>query len=620
MKKLLLIGMATITSTTFAQSPLETIEMPDVIVQGNRLQTKFSESTRDIQIITQKEIAKLPVQTINELLNYVAGVDIRQRGPFGAQADVRIDGGSFEETLVLLDGIKLINSQTGHNMMNLPLTLGAIDHIEVLRGAAARVYGINALTGAINIVTRKQKNSFVSANIYAGSTFQNKVKDDGKGKYGGGAAEITANYGSDRQSHLISVGQNISNGERYNSAIKNTKGFYRGSFQPNADNEINALAGYIYNRFGANGYYAAPGDINSEEIIETAVFSLSSTHKFGNFSLSPRLSNRYDEDDYRYFKDTLSKARSLHYTNALMAELNTSLITNIGDFGVGGEARFETINSTNIGKHKRDNYGGFAEYKGFFWNRLRTNIGLYANYSTDYGWQVYPGVDAAFNIDRHWQVAANVGSGQRIPSYTDLYLNQKPGNVGNPDVRPESSWQYEGKIKYAQANFEMQAGAFYRNISAFIDWIRADDSQPYSPVNFGNNKVLGLYARVFGKLAQTDISEFGYRLSYNYLKPGITENDGAQSKYILESLKHQFMLGINYQYRKFGLHVENRFIKRELNKAYDILDARLSYAFKSVQIYSDINNVLNARYMEMGAVPTSPRGYILGAKFYLVNN
>src|SRR5699024_8866634 len=166
---LLVIGLVSIHSL-FAQQPdQDSNKLEEVIIQGNRLEIAYNESSRDIQIITHEEISKLPVRSVNELLAYVGGVDIRQRAPFGGQADISIDGGTFEQTLVLLNGIKLIDDQTAHIMMNIPVPVDAIERIEILRGAAARVYGINALTGAINIVTKKESKSFLSAKLYSGS-------------------------------------------------------------------------------------------------------------------------------------------------------------------------------------------------------------------------------------------------------------------------------------------------------------------------------------------------------------------------------------------------------------------------------------------------------------------
>src|SRR5699024_4412119 len=317
--------------------------------------------------------------------------------------------------------------------------------------------------------------------------------------------------------------------------------------------------------FGANGFYAAPGDKNSEEIVQTSLFSLSSKHKWGRFTLLPRISDRYNEDDYRYFKDDLDKARSLHYSNALMLELNGTLTTSIGKFGLGWESRLERINSSNIGQHKRDNHGAYAEYKGSYREKLRMNLGIYANYNSDFGWQAYPGLDLAYLINKHWKVSANFGSGQRIPSFTDLYLNQPPGNVGNPDIQPENAWEYEAEIRYSAGKFIAQTGYFYRDISDFIDWVRKDANQPYTPVNFGHNRVHGIYVRNRQQFDLGNQQHLRYRMSYNYLAPQYLPGGNEQSKYILETMKHQLITGMNYSYMDFSVHLENRLIKRELN-------------------------------------------------------
>ena len=136
--------------------------MPEVIVQGMRLSDTLSNLNADVQLITRKQIEALPVQSVNELLMTVAGVDMRRRGPSGVQGDLTIDGSTFDQVLVLINGVKMIDPQTGHHMMNLPVPLEAIDHIEIIRGAAGRSYGVNALAGVINIITKipQQNTSF----------------------------------------------------------------------------------------------------------------------------------------------------------------------------------------------------------------------------------------------------------------------------------------------------------------------------------------------------------------------------------------------------------------------------------------------------------------------------
>lgn len=620
-KAILSLGFLS-TISTFAQqtkydsdSLIKSKDVEEVIIQGNRLQTPFNEATRDIQVITQKQIQALPAKSLNEVLSYISGVDIRQRGPFGTQSDISIDGGTSEQTLVLINGVKMIDAQSAHNMMNLPVPLSAIDHIEVIRGAAARIYGINALTGAVNIVTKKGKQSSITAAVQAGSSFQSKDEGDGSGIYGGLSAEVSGVYGTENQSQLFSIAQSDYNGQRYNSAAKNTRLFYTGNYDFNTNNSIQAMAGYARNHFGANGFYAAPGDINSEEHTDTSVFSLSSKHTFGNFTISPRISDRYGEDDYRYFKDDLSKGRSVHYTNALMLELNSSLQTTLGTFGFGVESRLEKINSSNIGQHERDNHGMYAELKTSLGQKIRGTVGLYGNYNTDFGYQIYPGIDVAYLLTDYWKISTSIGSGQRIPSFSDLYLNQRPGNVGNELLQPENAWNYEGNVQYSKDNLQFKTGYFYRSINDFIDWVRENPSQPYSPRNLGQNKMQGFYGRLQQDFKLSEKQTIGYDLSYNYLKPSFEGSSEMQSKYILESLKHQFVAGIHYQINDFSVQIKDRWLKRELGDSYNIADVRLNYKIQDFDLYTEVTNLFNASYNEAGAVPMPPRWFSLGVRF-----
>lgn len=600
---------------TLQASKIKSHALEEVIIQGNRLETPFNKAARDIQVVTQKQIEALPAKSLNEVLSYISGVDIRQRGPFGTQTDISIDGGTSEQTLVLINGVKMIDAQSAHNMMNIPVPLTAIDHIEVLRGAAARVYGINALTGAINIVTKKEKHSSVSADIQGGSSFKNKEEGDGSGIYGGGAAEVTGIFGTEKQSQLFSLAQSNYNGQRYNSASKNTRLFYNGNYDFDTNHSIQAMAGYARSHFGANGFYAAPGDVNSEEIVESSVFSLSSKHRWGDLTISPRISDRYGEDDYRFYKDDLSKGRSIHYTNALMLELNSTLKTGIGTFGFGWESRLEKINSSNIGKHKRDNHGAYAELKSSLGEKLRGTVGVYANYNTDFGWQLYPGIDLAYLINDHWKISTSIGSGQRIPSFSDLYLDQRPGNVGNASLQPENAWTYEGNIQYNKGNLQVKTGYFYRSISDFIDWVRAEPSEPYTPTNFGKNEMHGVYGRVQQDFDLGGQHSIGYEVSYNYMHPSLEASSETQSKYTLESLKHQFIAGIHYRLNNFSFQIKNRWLKRELANAYDVADVRINYQMENLTLHTTITNLFDAEYKEAGAVPMPTRWFGLGVKY-----
>lgn len=607
--------------TTYQTKPLNdtTRKLNEVMVRENRLQLPFSQQNRNVSIIDQEKIKSLPVRSVTELLSYVSGVDVRQRGPGGAQADISMDGGTFDQTLVLINGIKVSDPQTGHNMMNLPISIDDIDHIEVLRGSASRIYGINALTGAINIVTRNVKNTGLSATVFSGSSFR-KQEDNGD-TYANYGLRTSGTLALSNSSHLFSIGQEAGNGYRYNTAFNNQKLYYQGKINLGKTDQLDVMGGYIRNKFGANGYYAAPGDKESEETVKTALAALSYTTKITeNWTLMPRISFRNNVDDYLYIKQTPDKFHNHHVGNVFDAELNSTIQTSIGTFGLGLEARTEHIKSTNLGKRNRTNTGIFGEYKFEPVSRLLINLGMYTNYNSDYGWQAFPGLDAGYNFYGNWRIFANLGTGQRLPTYTDLYY-KGPTNIGNDQLRPEKSKYAEGGIKFNNERFSMNASYFIRRIDHFIDWVKTLQADPWQPQNF------------------SQVNTKGFTLSGDYKLPGLSENDvlnslriGASytnldpsfkttlatanfSRYALESLRNQLSGTLNTRfYKVIDLTLTARYQERISYKNYTVMDARIAFKQKHYSIYADAANLFNVQYIEAAAVPMPGSWFSLGLK------
>ncbi|GHE42069.1 TonB-dependent vitamin B12 receptor [Sphingobacterium griseoflavum] len=576
----------------------------------------FAEQSRNIQLLDRKQIEALPVRSVNELLSYIPGVDLRQRGPFGAQADVSVDGGSFEQTLVLLNGVKMLDAQTGHNMLNLPVQLDAIERIEVIRGPAARLYGINALTGAINIVTRKPVNSELLGHVYTGTGFKRDTANNDALFHTRGI-QLGGTWINAFGRHSLYGSHESGNGYRYNTASRNNKLFYEADIPTRGQDGFSIMGGFVESDFGANGFYAAPGDKESQEIVQTLMGSVGyQAHISERFRISPRVSYRYGYDDYRYFRHDLSRARSQHYTHALNSEVNAVLKTDVGDLGMGIEMRNEQIRSSNIGNHARDNYGMYAEFKTDRINRLMLNLGAYVNYNSDYGWQVFPGIDIGFALTNNWQLTAHSGTGQRIPSFTDLYLDQRPGNIGNPTVRPEEAWYIEGGIKYNDGRLFGQAHYFYRDINNFIDWVRPAAGTPYQPLNFNGNKVHGATALINYQLSNPEafVSWFA-GLSYTHLWPSVATQEGTTSKYAVESLRQQIIGNIRAGIGKLSASAALRFNERISYKNYFLADARMAYRLKPMELYLDVQNMFDITYIEAAAVPMPGRWFSLGARF-----
>jgi vitamin B12 transporter len=591
--------------------------LKEVIVQENRIQLPFSQQNRNIWIIDQEKIKSLPARSVSELLSYVSGVDVRQRGPGGSQADISMDGGTFDETLVLLNGVKVSDPQTGHNMMNLPITLADIDHIEVLRGSASRIYGINALTGAINIVTRSAQKTGVSANLFSGSSFKkDEVSGDTYANYGIQARGSLVHKGG---LHSLSVAQEAGNGYRYNTAFNNQKVFYQGQLPVGKNDRLDLMAGYTHNNFGANGYYSAPGDKESEETVNTLLASVGYTTKLSeNWTIMPRISYRNNVDDYLYIKQSPDKFHNHHKTNVFDAELNNTIQTKIGTFGLGLEARTEDINSTNLGKRNRTNAGVFGEYKFEPVDRLLINLGAYANYNSDYGWQAFPGIDAGYNFYGNWRLFANFGTGQRLPTFTDLYY-KGPTNIGNDLLKPEKSTYAEGGLKFNDESLVVNASYFVRRIDNFIDWVKAIQTEPWKPENFSqvNTKGFTLSADYQVNVQSEILSNLRLGASYTNLDPSFktTLATANFSRYALESLRNQLSGTVNAEFSKLlALTVTARYNERINYKSYTVLDARLAFKQRNYSIYADGANLFNVAYIEAGAVPMPGSWFTLGIK------
>ncbi len=610
--------MMFLSANLYAQQKQDTvIKINDVVITENGFKTPISKQNRNVYIIDKEMIAKLPARSIQELLQYANGVDLRQRGPFGAQADISIDGGSFEQTVVLLNGTKIIDSQTAHNMLNLPIPIEAIERIEVVRGPAARIYGINSLTGAINIITKRPAKSGVLVDAHTGSNFEKDTEGTGKTFYNGGV-QLGGVLTKEKQQHSLFGSHDQSNGYRFNTQFENTKLLYQGNFQFDDSNEFNASFGYTQNEFGANGFYAAPGDKNSIETVQTTLAAIQSKHILSNrWTLLPRLSYRYNFDNYRYFGNVNPNAGvSKHSTNSLAAEVTSTYKTNDGELGFGAEIRSEDINSSNIGNHRRENAGFYAQYRTSFFEKLNVNAGAYLNYNSSYKWQIYPGIDASYALTDEFKLIGSLGTSQRIPSFTDLYLNQRPGNIGNPDVKPENAFQSEIGLKFMQRQLTFNTSFFYRSIDNFIDWTRLVATEPFQANNVGSMITRGINFRSNYGVDINDDAKFNINLAYSYLDSRFKNmTQVLASKYQLSALKHQVTNTLDFKYHNFSVLLATRFNQRMTSKSYWINDFRLSQAINKFTIYLDAQNIFDTQYFEIGAIPLPSRWFSLGVKF-----
>lgn len=128
-------------------------ELSEVVVTASMLPQQEKETGRNIVSIKGSSLQNLPISSIDELLKYLPGIETQQRGPAGTQSNIIIRGGTFQQVLVIIDGIRINDPLTGHFNGYIPLHPSDINRIEIIKGAASAIYGSDAIGGVVNIIT-----------------------------------------------------------------------------------------------------------------------------------------------------------------------------------------------------------------------------------------------------------------------------------------------------------------------------------------------------------------------------------------------------------------------------------------------------------------------------------
>lgn len=584
-----------------AQNDSTVMELDAVLIQENRLEIPFQKSSRNISIIHRKALETTPARSLQEVLAFTPGVDVRQRGVGGVQADIGIRGGSFEQTLMMVNGIKLSDPQTGHHMMNIPVPLSGIDRVDILKGPASRIYGQNAYTGAINIITSLPETKGFQAGLYGGDFGMR-----------GGNIQVALPVGTFKQS--LGVSHDASDGHWYNSDYKVTNVFYEAGKSVGEFQEIKTMIAFTDRTFGANGFYTSAFP-DQWESIQTYLTTLSHTLDRDKLWINTRAYWRRNMDEFRLRREEPAFFQNIHTTDVLALELNGRYTSTAGTSGFGVEGRKEQIDSNNLGERERNLLGVFAEHRVNFLENGDFRAGVYSNYYSEYGWRHFPGAEAGYQISEALRLYGNVGVSFRIPTYTDLYYIG-PTNIGNANLEPEKAINYEGGVKIRTGRFQSEIVYFNRHTNNLIEWARADESQPWQPQNFNEVTFQGVEAAVTYRLKSTKegISLDEINLSYNFIDANIVEREGQETRYALNALRHQVIGGIQASYHKnWELTVKSRYIERMKLDPYFLLDARLDFnRLKTLGYFAECSNITNADYIEAGTVQMPGRWFRAG--------
>lgn len=596
-KKMLPIIMMLLTISTTAQmnGDSSSIKIDEVIIQANRLQLPVSENSNTVNIITRQQLENNPVHSVAEALQNVAGLDIRQRGVHGIQADVSLRGGTFDQVLILINGVKMADPQTGHHALNIPLNMDNIERIEILKGPAARIYGANAFAGAINIVTRTPDKAFVNINLEGG---QNSL----------GAISISAALPKGDFNQYFSVGRQFSDGYRFNSDYDISNYLYQAEYKIDATQKLDVMGTFTDREFGANRFYGGTSEFwkNQYEEIQTSLFNIGHQKVTDKFAIKTRFNWRRNQDEYLLIRDEPNFYRNLHISNVLTLESHANFHSELGTTGVGVELSSVYLRSNNLGKRDHQIATLFLEHRASFLNnKIDLTPGIAISQYSDFGARLIPGIDLGYKISKGVKLFGNMGYTWRIPTFTDLFY-EDAGNMGNDKLEPESALSYEFGVKYDANGVRANLSWFLRDGTDLIDWTKAADTLKWQPNNISNLAMMGIDASIdfnptarFGK----DFFLKNIRLGYTFIDAEVPQNIVGISRYVLENLNHQFTARIDYRIGgKLFHNISYKYIDRETMDDYSLIDTKFYWKADNYSIYLAANNLLDVEYFETNLV------------------
>jgi vitamin B12 transporter len=573
----------------------------EVIVNSSRIDLPFKKNSRTIEIITAEDLKKSGVSNVADALQQIAGIDIRRRGTGGMQADLYIRGGGFDQTLLLIDGIKVDDAQTGHHTMNLALPIEVIKRIEIIKGPAARVFGQNAFTGAINIITKDLPDSAVSLKVQAGS-------------YGQLSTGVTAGLSLKESSHLVYFSKNTSEGYRYNTDFDNQNFVLKSTFNKNKL-PISMLLSLSDRSFGANGFYATPAAINQYEVTKASLVGFSTVIKNGNFTWKPKVYWRRNQDEYIYVRSNPSIYRNLHISNKIAAELNGSYASNLGITGFGIETAKVYLSSNNLGDNNRFLSTLFLEHRlALLDNKLDITPGVALTYFSDFKFFAFPGIDIGYQLLDNLRAYGNLGSTYRVPTFTDLNY-KSPNTIGNSNLEPEKAFAQEIGFKWNTSRFDASVAAFNRNSNKLIDYVKMQNSDPWQTQNIQDVVTRGVEMQLVYKFTVNSFRQ-KLQLGYTYIEDNVKKSNFNYSQYSINSMKNQFVGSYNMQFlKKVTNTVSYRYTERTTGSSYSVVDLATSYNLKAFEFSLFANNVFNTTYTETNLVPMPKGNLMFGIRY-----
>jgi iron complex outermembrane receptor protein len=570
-------------------TPLDTLR----VTATSRASAEMATATRAVEVITAEQIRRLPARSVNEVLQWAFGVALTPRSP--ALADLSIRGSTGEQVLVLVDGARASDAQTGHFDLDLAVPLDQVERIEIVRGPAAALFGADAMGGVVQIVTREHAGSSARAE---GGTF-------------GTAKLALASTVPIADARLDLAGDATrSDGHRPGTDYRIAQG--RAALSaPLGGRTLRADLAFAGRNFGADGFYSPyPSFERTRTLTSSLAWRDASASRF---ALEPSLTLRRHHDDFILKRDDPSFYRNLHTTTQLGGELNARYaLTPAVRLSVGGEAYADRLASETLGDHAENRGAVLAEVAAGRVGSHTLSAGVRADWHEVYGAFWSPSLATAWWPTPGLRLRGSVGRSLRTPTWTDRFYHD-PANVGDPDLDPERAWSSEvGADLYPLPTLRISAALWMRDVDDIIDWARPDSTEPWHTRNVSSADYRGIETEI----ALEDLAGIRWTARGSWLRLDATSEPGYLSKSALRPLARSLSLSAEREVAR-GVDLSARAERsgRVGEDDHARLDARLAYRVPVGRIFLDLLNATDEVYPDITGALAPGRALMLGIEW-----
>lgn len=566
-----------------------------------------------ITVFSAQEIQRAGVQNLQDLLQFVQGLDLKTRGNEGVQADISYRGSTFDQIAILINGINYTDPQTGHHNLNIPIIFSEIERIEILKGPGAWSAGTIAFASAINIIYKEKP---------TGSNVKVVI-----GEHHYSLWELSLRYSKNKFYIMAGVNNSLSSGYAKNTDFDITQFYTFAGYKDQKFGDLKFQVGFAAKDFGANSFYSLKYKDQYEET-RAFISSLQYEKNWKSWRTSASVYYRQHHDMFQLFRfDAPSwyTGDNYHLTNVLGGNYQLAKGSKIGLTTISIDARSESILSTNLGdllnnprfdyyaqdtifkKGKNRTHFSVSLSHKFFIKKWIVTLGIMESGNNDFGFKTYGGTNIEYRIRPKAVISFYINNSYRLPTYTDLFYSS-PTQIGNPHLKPEQTLNTEVCYHQTIKEFTFTGGVFYKYGFQLIDWVKLPTEEKWHSENLQNIATFGYDLSLIYSPSKGFIKKV--KIDYTYLN--ITPFETVyQSLYVTDYLKHQVNLSLHHTIYK-RLSAQWQFCFNDRNGTYIdkitleehpyptvlISHLKVNYEKEKYQIFIEISNLFNEVYFD----------------------